>query len=195
MKVIPTWRKLVAALPGSVLVYLLQACVMQYLPLYGVNGDLTYAYLAVLLVSCGKKTVFCASCMIGMLMETTLSSVNGLYVICYPLITMLWAQAFADRNDRQRERREMQHPNRRQEDLPPFLRIGLSAAAMSATMQVVLLGYVYLAGSPLDMGHASRALAQVLYCTALSLGIALPIRMLFGMYRRVKTAEEEGGNL
>ncbi len=193
MKVIPTWRKLAAVLPGSVLVYLLQACVMQYLPIYGVYGDLMYAYLAVILVSCGKKSVFCASCVMGILTEATLANVHGLYIICFPLITMLWAQAFADRTDRQRERREMQHPNRRQEDLPAFLRIGLSALAMSATMQVVYLGYVYLAGSPLDMVHFLRALGAVAYTTALALIIALPVRMLLGMYRREKKNEEEGG--
>ncbi len=193
MKVIHPIRKLLFAVPGAFLAYLIQASVMNYLPIGGVTGSVLFAYLAVILVSCGKKSVFIAACIIGILMESMLSLVDSLYIICYPLLTMLWAQVFCDMTDRQRERREMLHPNRRQEDLPAFVRIPLSAACMCMTMQVIDLGYVYLAGNALTAGHFLRALIQTLYTVGLSLALALPVRAGLGMYKKNAAEGEEGG--
>ena len=77
MKVIHPFRKLMAALPGAVLAYLIQATVMNYLAVGGVTGSVLFAYLAVILVSCGKKSVFIASSVIGILMESMLSMVDS----------------------------------------------------------------------------------------------------------------------
>ncbi len=194
MKVIHPFRKLMAALPGAFLVYLLQATVMNYLPVGGVTGSLIFAYLAVILVSCGKKSVFIASCVIGILMESMLSMVDSLYIICYPLITMLWAQAFCDMTDRQRERKEMLHPNRHREDLPAFVRIPLSAVCMNLTMQAVNLGYVYLAGNNITFGHVQRTVLQTGYTCLLALLVAIPVRFALGMYKKPPEVKpEEGG--
>ncbi len=193
MKVIHPFKKFLAAVPGAFLAYLIQATVMNYLPVGGVSGSILFAYLAVILVSCGKKSVFIASSIIGILMESMLSMVDSLYIICYPLLTMLWAQVFCDMTDRQRERREMLHPNRRQEDLPVFVRIPLSAVCMCLSMQVVNLGYVYLIGNSITAIHISRALIQTLYTAALSLIIALPVRMALGMYKKRASETQEGG--
>ncbi len=193
MKIIRPWRKFVAAVPGAFLAYLIQATVMKYLTVGGVSGSVLFAYLAVILVSCGKKSVFIASSVIGILMESMLSMVDSLYIICYPLLTMLWAQVFCDMTDRQRERREMLHPNKRQEDLPALLRIPLSAACMCLSMQVVDMGYVYLAGNPLTFTHFFRAAVQILYTACLSLILAFPVRYALGMYKKPAAGPEEGG--
>ena len=192
MKVIHPLRKLMAALPGAVLAYLIQATVMNYLAVGGVTGSVLFAYLAVILVSCGKKSVFIASSVIGILMESMLSKVVSLYIICYPLITMLWAQVFCDMTDRQREQRALLHPNRRQEDLPAMVRIPLSAACMCLTMQVVNLGYVYLVGNALTAVHFQRAFIQTVYTVALSVGLAFPVRLALGMYRKPAAGPEKG---
>ncbi len=193
MKVIHPFKKLLAVIPGAFLIYLIQATVMQHLTVRGVSGSVLFAYLAVIMVSCGKKSVFIASCVIGILMESMLSMVDSLYIICYPLLTMLWAQLFCDMTERQREQREMLHPDKRQEDLPAFLRIPLSAFCMCLSMQVINLGYVYLIGSPITISHISRALLQTLYTAALSLILALPVRFMLGMYKKRTNEVQEGG--
>ena len=190
-----TLRKFLVVVPGTFLIYLLEACVMDYLPLFGVKGSLLFAFIAVIIVSAGKKGAFCASAIIGILTETMLSVVKGMYVVAYPLITMLWAQAFADRSDRQREKREMLHPNRKQEDPPAMLRIVLAAACMTLTMQAVQLVYIYLAGAPVTLIHFTRAFLIIAWTTGLAAVIAFPIRFLLGLYRRDRKPEQKGQHL
>ena len=73
------------ALLLTVLAYLLQVCVMQHLAIGGIIPSMLFAMLAILIVSCGKKYAFCASCITGMLMESMVSNVAALYVIAYPV--------------------------------------------------------------------------------------------------------------
>ena len=110
------------ALVITFLAYLVQVCVMPYLPINGVSGSVVFAVIAVFTVSCGKKYAFCSSCLIGMMMETMLSNVPGLYVIAYPAITMLCAQTFADMTDRQLERRRLAYERRQVHPCSPLYR-------------------------------------------------------------------------
>lgn len=176
--------------------YLIQACVMGHLDIGGVKGSVLFAALAILTVSCGKKYAFCASCIIGMLMESMLSNVDALYVIAYPVITMVCAQFFADMSDRQRERRRMLNGNRhrREGDLPALLRIPLCAGLMDLILNIVLCAYLYLTGVELGFIHIARALLSVLYTGALSILLMFPTRYFLGMYPHRKK-RKKGGEL
>lgn len=180
----------------TVLAYLIQACVMEHVALGGVTGSVLFATLAILTVSYGKKHAFCSSCIIGMLMESMLSNVGALYVIAYPVITMLCAQFFADMSDRQRERRRMMSKGRRyrEGDLPALLRIPLCAGLMDLILNIILCAYLYLTGVELGMIHIARVLGAVVYTVALALGLMLPIRYFLGMYPRRKK-RDQGGEL
>ena len=184
------------ALLITVLAYLIQACVMGHLTFAGVQGSVLFAALAILIVSCGKKYAFCASCIIGMLMECMLSGVNVLYLIAYLVITMLFAQFFADMSDRQREYRSTfkKGPLRRETDLPAFLRIPLCAGLMDLLMSIVLCAYMYLIGVDLSFSHAARAVASMLYTAALAAILMIPTRAFLGMYHR-RPKEKKGGEL
>ena len=74
-------KRALKALILTLLAYLAQACVMKYLTFQGIHGSVVFAVLAIIIVSCGKKYAFCASCLIGMMMECMLASVPALYVI------------------------------------------------------------------------------------------------------------------
>ncbi len=197
----------------TVLAYLIQVCVMQYLQLGSVSGSVVFAVLSVIVVSCGKKYAFCASCIIGMLMESMLSNVPGLYVIAYPVITMLCAQAFADMSDRQLERRRVLNDNRRSRqrenggrdrwwnrmlshhregDLPAHLRIPLCAGLMDLILNVALCTYMYLIGEELGMVHVGRALGSVLYTMGIAAGLMVPLRYILRMYAPRK--RQQGGD-
>ena len=205
------------ALIITVLAYLIQACVMAHLTISGVTGSVLFAVIAVFTVSCGKKYAFCASCLIGLMMESMLGLANvpGMYVIAYPVITMLFAQAFADKTERQRERRrviyedyraklserggkehwweKLTHP-RREEDLPAHLRIPLCAGLMDLTLNAVMLVYMYLIGEELAAVHLARIAISVLYTVGIAVVIMVPLRYLLRMYRW-QTKRKQGGEL
>lgn len=188
-------KKGLKVLAITLMAYLVQVCVMGYLAVGGVIGSVVFATLAILTVSCGKKYAFCASCLIGIFMECMLSNVAALYVVAYPVITMLCAQFFADMSDRQRERRRMLSGGRRREgDLPAPLRIPLCAGLMDLILNIALCAYLYLTGVEIGFVHAARMVGSVLYTGALSLALMFPLRSFLGMYPRRKK-REKGGEL
>ncbi len=203
------------ALLITVLAYLVQVCVMHYLPIGGVTGSAIFAALGILTVSLGRKYTFCASCIIGMAMECMLGNVPGLYVIAYPVIAMICAAFFADMSDRQRERRRMINDIRRSRrgegkgvirlfnrltginrdgDLPAHLRIVLCAGLMDLILNIVLTAYMYLIDVEIGMVHVGRALGSVIYTMGLTALVMVPVRYFLGMYpRRMK--RRQGGEI
>ena len=175
--------------------YLVQTCVMQYLSVAGVTGSVLFAWLAILTVSCGKKYTFCASCLIGMLMESMLANVKGLYVIVYPAAAMLCAQIFADMNDTQRQRRQQSAKRFRlpESDLPVIVRIPCCAALMDLILNIVLCAYLYLIDVEISFLHVQRVVLSALYTAALALLLMRPLRRLLGMRPRRKVIPNPGG--
>jgi len=208
-------RKALKAFLITVLAYLIQACVMEHLKIADVTGSVIFAVLAIITVSYGKKFIFCASCIIGMIMESMLSNVPALYAIAYPVISMLCAQAFADMNDRQREKRRMNYEERhrrregrkqlfplfgkildffQQGDLPAHLRIPMCAGLMDLLMNIVLLVYMYLIGVEFSFLHIWRLVVAVAYTVGISILLMIPLRYFMGMYRR-RNKRQRGGEL
>ena len=206
-------KRALKALLVTLLAYLLQVCVMKHLAFRGVYGSVIFSALAIIIVSCGKKYAFCASCLIGMMMECMASSVPALYVIAYPVITMFMAQGFADMNDRQLERRRVMIESRqarvtegkgkdhwwnhfmlryRDSDLPPIVRIPLCAVLMDLVMNIVLAVYMYLIGEELTLVHGWRILVSMIYTLLLALILMVPLRYVLGMYRKRKPREGGG---
>ena len=202
------------ALVITFLAYLVQVCVMPYLPINGVSGSVVFAVIAVLTVSCGKKYAFCASCLIGMMMEAMVANVPGLYVIAYPVIAMLAAQAFADMTDRQLEQRRMRIEGRQAQrsergvkapwwqrlipetegDWPAHLRIPLCAGLMDLLLNLVLVVYMRLIGEDLGFVHVVRTVTSVAYTMGIAVILMVPLRYVLRMYRR-RPKPDEGGEL
>lgn len=192
--------------------YLVQVCVMRYFTVRSVVGSVIFAVLSIIVVTCGKKYAFCASCITGMMMECMLanSNVPSLYVIAYPAITMLCAQTFADMTDRQLEQRRLAYERRqvrisqgkgknhwwhtfalhtRDADLPPLIRIPLCAGEMDFFLNLVLIVYMYLIGEDLTLIHVYRLVGSVVYTMGIALALMYPCRKLLGMYPRRKRAQ------
>lgn len=183
---------MILVIPGAVLFYLLQVCVMDYFAVFQVTGNIIWAYLAVVIVSCGMKSAVCAAAIVAMLMESMLSSVNGLYVLCYTILPFAWGYVFADMSDRRRERKASLHPEGRQGDLPALVRIALASACMTLSMNAVHLVYASLNGIPMTFGHFGRAFFSVLYSTGLALLLMTPLRAFLGMYRQTARSVRGG---
>lgn len=177
--------------------YLFQACAMQYLEIGSVTASLPFVVLAVFVVSLGKKYAFCASCIIGILMESMLSNVPAMYVLAYPVITMICAQVFADLSDRQREKRITSNSGKslfsrlRQKEMPALMRIPLCAVMMDLIWHIVMCIYMYLIGVEIGMVHISRVVSGVIYTGCLTLALMLPLRWFLGMYHRPKKKKTE----
>ena len=205
------WRG-IKALIVTVLAYLIQVCVMGHLTINGIAGSVLLAVLSILTVSCGKKYAYCCSMIIGMMMECMLANVPALYVILYPVITMLCAQIFADRDERQRIRRQIRKETKRarmqerrqgvfgkllsarsnsNRDLPVIIRIPFCAAMMDLIMELAMVVYIYLIGVPIEFIHFLRAFAAVLYTAALSLALMVPVRWVMGMYPKWRRKRRE----
>lgn len=197
----------------TLLSYLADVCLMQRMPIMGVVGSACLASIAVITVSYGRKAAFCSGAITGILMETMLSSVPVLYLLSYPIITMLCAQWYADLTDRQRERRKLARAGqeqpvmngrfgaivmkqmirvmevartlfRREENLNPYLRIPLCAMTSSLIMNVVFLIYGYVSSFGLDWTHVMRAVLSMLYTTGIALVMTIPYRWFLGLIGR-----------
>lgn len=177
--------------------YLFQACAMQYFAIGGVTASFPFITLAVFVVSLGKKYAFCTSCMIGICTECMLGEVPSLYLLAYPVITMLCAQFFADLTERQREKRINDHRGKgflsrlRQKEMPALIRIPLCAVLMDLIFHIVMCVYEYLIGTEISFTHISRLVRSVLYTGALTVLLMIPMRAYLGMYRRNKPKKKK----
>ena len=183
--------------------YLFQACAMQYLTFGSVAASIPFVTLAVFTVSLGKKYTFCASCIIGIFTECMLSNIPVMYLVAYPIIAMLCAQAFADKSERQREKQLEKKMNRKtgkgrplfsrwgQRDLPAHVRIPLCAMMMDLIWHVVMCIYMYLIGVDITGTHFSRMFYGVMYTGAAAVVLMIPMRLFLGMYKRKKANKQE----
>ena len=196
--------------------YLLDVCVMRHFYIGSVTANVCLAGIAIITVSYGKKAAFCAGCIIGILMECMLASVPVLYLLSYPIITMLCAQWFADLSDRQRERRKLAIAMdrqgreetrfhalytgkivkafkriiqffRRDENMNPYLRIPLCALTEAVIFNAVQMVYGYISGFGLDSGHFIRAAASCVYTAAAAIVLMLPYRAFLKLLGRRRT--------
>ena len=123
------------------------------------------------------------------------SSVGGLYVVLYPVLSMLFAQIFADMSDEKREKlllRQSDTTKKIRGDLNPHLRIPLNAMCISAALEAVFLIYASLSSTEISMNLLVRAIVSVLYTGLLSVLLMFPARMYLRMYGgRVKRAMTE----
>ena len=188
-------RKVIKAFFLTILCYLLQVCVMQHLKIYGVVGNLLAVNVAVATVSLGKKYAFGTSCLSGILLETMTSSVGGLYVVLYPVFSMLFAQIFADMSDEKREKlllRQSDSAKKIRGDLNPHIRIPLDAMCVAAGIEAVCLIYVTLSGTEVSPILFLRAFVSVLYTGLLAIVMMFPARAFLHMYGgRIRRATVE----
>lgn len=187
------FKRPLKALAMALLAYLLDVCVMPYLTINQVSGSVSFAMIAIVTVSYGKKAGFCMGAVIGILMEAMLASVHVLYLLLYPVIAALCAQFFGDMSERQRERRHTVDNKRRQDDLAPAIRIPLCAALSSLLMNIVLVVYGYLSGFGITFVQFYRTFVAVIYTVVIAVVLMLPVRYFLGIYGTRKERRQKRG--
>lgn len=185
-------RKAGVCLLLSVFFLLFQVCAMSDLAIGNINGYLLFAFMAVVIVSLGKKYTYCVSVFFGICIYCTVESFGWFDLVMYPISAMVTAAVFSDRSDKKREQRAIAGKNT--DDLPALLRIILSCAMMCAIYHTICIGYSFLSNDVLTFGHIGRALLSTLYSVGLTLVIMIPCRAALGLYtqrRRLKKIDRE----
>lgn len=162
--------------------YLLQVCVMPYLPLGSVTANLLIACMAVITVAYGRFFAFGAGAVLGILMEIMVAPINYFYLLIYPVMGFLGGLLFSDKTERRLEQERSM--GKRAKDLPPLLRTLLCAGMNISVFQAVNLIYTYLTGVDLTPAHIGRALVGILYTFSVTGIIMLPLRRFLGVGRR-----------
>lgn len=178
------YTKLFKAALLTLLAYLLQVTVSQYISVWDVAPNIALAIIAIVTVGMGRKYAFLMSLTIGYLLQIMMGVLDYINLILYPVCAMIGALAFSDKSERKLE--EERTTGRRSIQLHPHLRTPLCAALSTVIFEAVNLLYIYLSGVTLDGGHLSRALIDVVYTTLISGALQFPIRWWLGVYKLKK---------
>ena len=165
----------------TLLCYLLQSTVSQYIALWGVAPNLALAIIAVVSVAMGRKYTFFMSVAVGYLLEIMLPALDYINLILYPVCSLLGALLFSDKSERKLE--EERSLGKRGGNLPAHIRTILCALLSILVFESVHLLYIYLNGIALDAPHLQRSLLSVVYTTALASVLQFPIRWWLGIYK------------
>ena len=173
--------KLLKAVSFTLLTYLLQATVPFHIAIFGVAPNIALALIAAVSVGMGRKYTFLMALMIGYLLEIMLPMLDYINLILYPVCAMLGALAFSDKSERKLE--EDRSAGKRTKTLNPHLRTPLCAMVSVLIFETVHLLYTYLSGVTVDEGHIFRALANVVYSSAIAAATQFPSRWWLGVYK------------
>lgn len=165
----------------TLLCYLLQSTVAQYISLWDVAPNIALAIIAVVSVALGRKYTFFISLTVGYLLEVMLPALDYISLILYPVCAMLGALAFSDKSERKLE--EERSLGKRGGNMPAHLRTVLCALLSIMVFEAFHLLFIYLNGIQLDGGHYRRALISVFYTTALAGVLQFPLRWWLGTYK------------
>lgn len=192
------------------LFYLLQSCVVPHLKVMGVMPNLLMVIIAVLTVSCGRKYAFVAGASIGIVLESMSPNLTLFYVLVYPTLALLCAQAFADMSDIKREMLRIRiaqqqaesgnailNPYKRKklfrrlrrtspDDLNPHVRIVLNALTLVVLYEGIMLIYIALDGVAVGGTHILRIIVTLAYTFFACVLLMFPARWFLGMYRKKK---------
>ena len=165
----------------TLLCYLLQSTVSNYISIWDVAPNLALAIIAVVSVALGRKYTFLMALTVGYLLEVMLPALDYINLILYPVCSMLGALAFSDKSERKLE--EERSLGKRGGNLPAHVRTILCALLSDVVFEVVHLLFIYLNGIQMDGGHYQRALISIVYTTVLAAVLQFPIRWWLGIYK------------
>lgn len=182
------WRQ-IKLLLLCLLVYLLQSCVIVYLPVGGMTGSLIMACIAVVIVALGRIRGFWAGAFFGIALETMQPTVPMFNLILYPAAALLCSVPFADKTQQQLEQERSQgKPGR---NISYVIRTPACAFMLAVIYETVNVVYIYLRGTTLTGLHISRALLGVLLTFIMCIVFMNPMRAFLGYGRPRKAKREE----
>lgn len=171
-----SFRKYFSLLLMVVFGYLLEACVMPYMSIFGVVPNLLYVIIGVVTVAYGKLRALWVGLAFGLLMQIMLPSVSILNLAIYPVTTLFCSFPFADKPLKRLEYERA--TNKAVKELSPRLRTVLCTALNILFYEVINVTYIFIRGSALTPGHFLKAFLDILLTTLLCLVLQFPLRRL-----------------
>ena len=168
----------------TMLAYLLQATVAQYIAVWKVAPNIALAFIAIVSVAFGRKYTFVMALWVGYLLEVMLPELDYINLILYPICAMLGALAFSDKSERKLE--EERSMGKRGGNMPAHLRTLLCALLSIIVFEAVNLLYIYLSGIVIDGDQLQRSSISILYTTLMAAVLQFPIRWWLGVYKLKK---------
>ncbi|MEG0492043.1 MAG: hypothetical protein RR824_07710 [Clostridia bacterium] len=175
------YSKLMKVSVLTLLAYLLQATLAEYISVWDVAPNIALAIIAIITVCLGRKYTFMMALSVGYLLEIMLPMMSYMNLILYPVSAMIGALIFSDKSERRLE--EERTAGKRTNQLTPYLRGPLCAGVNLWVFEGVNLFYTYLSGVNLDSGHFWRAVVDVSYSMLLAGVLQFPIRFWMGMHK------------
>ena len=169
-------RRYLALILITVFGYLCEVCVMPYIQVFGVTPNLLLVIIGIVTVAYGKLRAFWVGMVFGLLMEIMLPAVTYMNLAFYPVSTLFCSFAFADKSLKTLEYERA--TNRKNRELPPWLRTVLCTALNTFLYEVVNITYIYLGGYELTVNHFLRGFADIMLTSLLCLLIMLPLRRM-----------------
>lgn len=171
--------------------YLCQVCIMPYLAIGSITPNLLFSLIAIVTVAYGHFYTFGVACIAGILMEVMVGGLPNLNLIAYPAISQLGSLIFADKSERRLElERGQGKPGK---NMDARLRTLFCVLFDIAWFEFIHLVFIYLNGVSLGWAQFGRALGSIVYTTAVTALIMLPIRWLLGMYAKPDNKAQEAG--
>ena len=168
----------------TILFYLIHVCVLPLLPIGGICANGLIAGIAIMEVACGKHIGFIVACVMGVLMEAMSPSLSYLYLALYPILGVLGGTFFADKSERDLERRRTLQRKRKQ--LPGGLRTVLCAALMTTVSELIFVAYEWLNDVPPTFWRTSRVIMTVIYTVAVTVVLMIAARKILGIRKLPK---------
>lgn len=144
--------------------FIIQTSVFKYFAIANVQPDILACAIAGLVFFGGTYEGFCVGAVFGLLMDTAVGQVAGLYMILYPLMGYIAARM---RMGLEPVMIEKAAPKRRA-GRKVLLSIVI-CMAVTSLREVVFMVYTYLNGVDLTMRHVARVILCVVYTGAVGI--------------------------
>ena len=156
--------------------YLCEVCIMPYIHPFGVSPNLLFVLIGIVTVAYGKLRALWVGIIYGLLMEIMLPTVPYINIAVYLISTLFCSFAFADKPLKTLEYERA--TNKKNRELPPWLRTVLCTALNMLIFETVNITYIYIGGSALLASHFFKAFGSILLTSLLCLILLFPLRRL-----------------
>ena len=156
--------------------YLCEVCIMPYIRPFGISPNLLFVVIGIVTVAYGKLRAFWVGVIYGLLMEIMLPSVTFVNLAMYPVSTLFFSFAFADKPLKTLEYERA--TNKKKKEMPAWQRTVLCTALNTLVYEVINLTYIYIGGNALTFMHILKSVGNVLLTSLLCLILLVPLRRL-----------------
>lgn len=168
--------------------YILQTSVFTSFRISSIQPDMLAVMLSCITAFTGTYGAFCAGCVSGILLDTFVGHVMGLYIVLYPLMGFSAAKMRVGFEGIAEKilKKHLKHWQR-------YLIHFVICLIIVALREVIFVTYMFLNGVDITYGHVLRVLTCMIYSAVMTVPADWLIHtMLYGRKKRVQSSDMEG---